>query len=625
MCIRCLERLYAIHGATIGPFTDAMILVHTMSSTKSIETQHRLLGLLGTLLGVTDGGSDSKKVDVPENAEQLLNPESIGQLCQFVAWGHTNGDQVGNILSRVLDQTAVKHAMLTGGGESTNGDNSEKTNSESTASDERKARDSVCPPVWFIASTSKVPPPPQLIKGPFRVSQLIEMMNKGELSPFDLVTASQVQQYDLDDDDDHISEERHIDTGKWKRLNEVWQLRWQLCTDGSSSGIFTPSEVTLLSLRALTRLVDLHRSLDSSGIPYVPIPTAKRILCGLSQNSSENIGAASLSILTQALLCNDGRVVDQAADLLRKLMTHNKAAVAKYYLTGVYFFALSYTGSNFSSLSKLLHSTHFAQQFRSGFAAAAGDSELPVRERSILGNLLPEGLILILVNYGPDKFAETFVSSADTPEVIWTLEMRKHLIEMVRQHLGDFPLRLLQNTTAEYEYCPIPGISYKRLEREVFCHNYYLHNLCDEKRFPDWPIAEPVEVFRACLERFKQQVERDESAEEEALEEARKTLALKTGDGSRELRKSYRSLARRYHPDKVSPKFLDILLQRIKLTVWYRIQQEERNSRRYKQRTSSFSLLLNLGKRFSRTVPPRPQRWQQELRKGFRVVKARWT
>ena len=138
----------------------------------------------------------------------------------------------------------------------------------------------------------------------------------------------------------------------------------------------------------------------------------------------------------------------------------------------------------------------------------------------------------------------------DTPEVIWTFDMRKHLVEMIRQHLGDFPLRLFQNNSTEYEYCPMPGVAYKRLEKEIFCHNYYLHNLCDEVRFPDWPISEPVEVFRACLEHFKKQLDRDESSEEQVLEKARVLLDLKVGDGSKELRRAYRSLARKYHPDR---------------------------------------------------------------------------
>ncbi|KAL3930367.1 MAG: hypothetical protein SGBAC_011798 [Bacillariaceae sp.] len=96
----------------------------------------------------------------------------------------------------------------------------------------------------------------------------------------------------------------------------------------------------------------------------------------------------------------------------------------------------------------------------------------------------------------------------------------------------------------------MPGVAFKRLEKEIFCHNYYLRNLCDEVRFPDWPIAEPVEVFRACLEEFKVQINRDETKKEEAMEQATAVLNLKRGDGSKELRKSYRMLARKYHPDK---------------------------------------------------------------------------
>jgi hypothetical protein len=519
-----------------------------MASTKSTETQHRLLGLLATLLGVSKDEGNGAGADIPDNAEQLLNMESIGQLCQFVAWGHTNSIQVGNILSRVLSPVSNGRSLITDGlGTGPAGGQSETSSA---------ASDVACPPVWFVASTGRIPPPSESVKGPFRVSDLIRMMKTGDLTPFDLVSATHVEEYDSDSASDAVREAQ-VDTGKWTRLNQVWQLRWQLCTDGSSSGIYSPSDVALLAIKALTRLVDLHRSLDSRGVPYFPIPTAKRILSASSRDPIYSSGEGNsrttnfLSILSQSLLCNDSRVVDETAELLHKLVVYNDEATSKLYLTGVFFFASCYTGSNFRSLSKLLHATHLKQHFRSGFTAAAGESEVAMKERSILGNMLPEGLLFILVNYGVERFAEVFVGNVDTPEVIWTFEMRKHLIEMVRQHLGDFPLRLFQNTTTEYEYCPCPGVAYKRLEKEIFCHNYYLNNICDEDRFPDWPIAEPVEVFRACLERFKQQVDRDETAEEMALEEARKTLNLKAGDGSKELRKAYRGLARKYHPDKV--------------------------------------------------------------------------
>ncbi|CAJ1946333.1 unnamed protein product [Cylindrotheca closterium] len=555
MCIRCLERLYSIHGKTIGAFPDVMILIRSMVSTRSIETQHRLLGLLATILGVQKNeNGDENRANIPENAEQLLNSESIQQLCHFVAWGHTNGVQVANLMARVLgsDRTHSGLAMITDGGAMRpEGDGRSTVDSDTTLPDAH------CPPLWYISSSSLVPPPAQSIRGPFRISELKRMMDSGDLSAFTLVTSTQVESYDGDeeDGDEPGVKESHIDTGKWNRLDQVWQLRWQLCTDGDGSGIYSAAEVSIRAIRSLTRLVDLHKSLDSQGLPYYPIPIAKRIMCGLAREHSSNAGGqvnldSFLSIITQSILCNDATVVENASELLLKLTQHNEEATAKFYLTGVFFFAACYTGSNFRPIANLLHSTHLHQNFRSGFAAAADTSELSLKERSILGSMLPEGVLFMLYNYGADRFTDVFVGNLDTPEVIWNFDMRKHLIEMILQHLGDFPKRLWQNTTTKYEYCPMPGVAYKRLEKEIFCHNYYLRNLCDEVRFPDWPIAEPVEVFRACLEEFKVQMNRDETKKEEALEQATAVLNLKSGDGSKELRKAYRLLARKYHPDK---------------------------------------------------------------------------
>jgi DnaJ family protein C protein 13 len=566
MCIRCLERLYSIHGVEIGAFPDVMILIRSMASTRNIETQHRLLGLLATILGVRqDDAGDENRVNVPENAEQLLNVESIEQLAQFVAWGHTNGVQVGNLMTSLLDQSLPKSALLTSGSESRPSDNT--ADSSGTAKSFTEAPS--CPPVWFIATTHRMPPPQDTIRGPFRVSDLQRMIQSGEISPFTLVTSTHAESYEEEDGDENVEESR-VDTGKWRRLDQIWQLRWQLCTDGNdSAGIYSPSEVALQALLSLTRLVDLHRSLDSRGLPYYPIPIAKRIICGLSKDPFSSKGAETidkhlsfLSVITQSILCNDPNVVDQAASLLNKLTSHNEEATSKLYLTGVFFFMACYTGSNFHALAKLMHSTHLQQHFRSGYAAAAAEQELPLKDRSVLGGLLPEGVLYILVNYGPERFNDVFVGNYDTPEVIWSLDMRKHLIEMVRQHLGDFPKRLWQNTTTQYEYCPMPGVAYKRLQKEIFCHNYYLRNLCDEVRFPHWPLKEPVEVFRACLEEFKKQMGRNEEEEEVALQKATQVLNLKAGDGSKELRKSYRLLARKFHPDKVCSKAMAICLNK---------------------------------------------------------------
>ena len=80
MCIRCLERLYALHAHTIGVSHDVMILVRSMALTTSAEIQHRILSLLATLLGVAgedDGGEeDDGRVRPPDTAEQLLTPRA---------------------------------------------------------------------------------------------------------------------------------------------------------------------------------------------------------------------------------------------------------------------------------------------------------------------------------------------------------------------------------------------------------------------------------------------------------------------------------------------------------------------------------------------------------------------
>ena len=74
-------------------------------------------------------------------------------------------------------------------------------------------------------------------------------------------------------------------------MEDVWQLRWQLCTEGE--GVYTASQISLIALRALTRLVDMHKSIDCRGVPYHPIPIAKKLLCGL--NTTEKSGNSKVS------------------------------------------------------------------------------------------------------------------------------------------------------------------------------------------------------------------------------------------------------------------------------------------------------------------------------------------
>lgn len=69
---------------------------------------------------------------------------------------------------------------------------------------------------------------------------------------------------------------------------------------------------------------------------------------------------------------------------------------------------------------------------------------------------------------------------------------RRMMIEKIAAHLADFSPRLYSNTRALYQYCPIPVVSFPQLDNELFCNIYYLRHLCDDNRFPNWPIREPV-------------------------------------------------------------------------------------------------------------------------------------
>lgn len=64
------------------------------------------------------------------------------------------------------------------------------------------------------------------------------------------------------------------------------------------------------------------------------------------------------------------------------------------------------------------------------------------------------------------------------------------------QHLGDFPHQLSQHCHAVYEYTPPPPMSWPELADEIWCHRYYLANLCDEDRFRNWPVVEHIPLLQ---------------------------------------------------------------------------------------------------------------------------------
>ncbi|GFQ70979.1 dnaJ homolog subfamily C member 13 [Trichonephila clavata] len=318
----------------------------------------------------------------------------------------------------------------------------------------------------------------------------------------------------------------------WKPVHMIPQLKWTLMATGAS--LMNESDLANEILRMLIKICEYFPSRDSDGAVIRPLPRAKRMLSD----------ATCLPHIVQLLLTFDPILVEKVAVVLTHIMLDNPD-ISKLYQTGFFYFILMYTGSNLLPIGNLLQISHSCQSFRCEENQASS-----IMQRSILGQLLPEAMVCYLENHGAEKFAQIFLGEYDTPEAIWSNEMRRLMIEKIASHIAEFTPRLRSNTKALYQYCAIPVVQYPQLENELFCNIYYLRHLCDVQKFPEWPIRNPVKLLKDVLEAWKQEVEKKPPAL--SVDEAYETLGLKREDQPEEsvIRKSYFKLAQKYHPDK---------------------------------------------------------------------------
>jgi len=62
-------------------------------------------------------------------------------------------------------------------------------------------------------------------------------------------------------------------------------------------------------------------------------------------------------------------------------------------------------------------------------------------------------MLCYLENYGSAKFAEVFLGDFDTPEVIWSHDMRRFMVEKLAMHLSDFTPRYAQTSDIQWVAC----------------------------------------------------------------------------------------------------------------------------------------------------------------------------
>uniref|UniRef100_A0A6I8R119 DnaJ heat shock protein family (Hsp40) member C13 n=1 Tax=Xenopus tropicalis TaxID=8364 RepID=A0A6I8R119_XENTR len=360
---------------------------------------------------------------------------------------------------------------------------------------------------WYFGNADKER------SGPYSFVEMQEFWNKGILSP---KTRCWAQGMD-----------------GWRPLQVIPQLKWCLLAAGQA--VLNETDLATLILNMLITMCSYFPSRDQDNAIIRPLPKVKRLL-------TDN---TCLPHITQLLLTFDPILVEKVSILLYHIMQDNPQ-LPRFYLTGVFFFIMMYTGSNVLPIARFLKHTHAKQAFRTE------ESKGPdIFQRSILGHILPEAMVCYLENYEPEKFSEIFLGEFDTPEAIWSSEMRRLMIEKIAAHLADFSPRLQSNTRALYQYCPIPVINYPQLENELFCNIYYLKHFCDTLKFPDWPIKDPVKLLKDTLEAWKKEVEKKPPTM--SIDDAYEVLGLSRGQGQYDeskIRKAYFRLAQKYHPDK---------------------------------------------------------------------------
>ncbi|XP_058835825.1 dnaJ homolog subfamily C member 13 isoform X1 [Topomyia yanbarensis] len=359
--------------------------------------------------------------------------------------------------------------------------------------------------------------------GPVTFSELKELWNKGVLTPRTRCWA--------------------VGMDGWRSLQQIPQLKWCLMAKGSP--LYNETELAQHVLDILIKCTSFFPSRARDG-EAVLIPGPR-----LSRKLSEFI---CLPHIVQVCLTHDPGLLERVASLLCQIMEDNPE-MSKVYLTGVFYFMLMYTGSNILPIARFLKMTHMKQAFRSEETS----SQSGIMHRSILGQLLPEAMVCYLENHSAEKFAETFLGEFDTPEVIWSSEMRRMLIEKISAHLADFTPKLKGHSMARYPYLAIPAISYPQLENELFCHIFYLRHLCDTRKFPNWPIPDPVQLLKHTLDAWRKEVEKKPSqmTATKAYEDLGIDLKRIPQPDESIIRKSYYRLAQMYHPDK-NPKGREI-------------------------------------------------------------------
>ncbi|KAH7284662.1 hypothetical protein KP509_34G065300 [Ceratopteris richardii] len=204
--------------------------------------------------------------------------------------------------------------------------------------------------------------------------------------------------------------------------------------------------------------------------------------------------------LVQVLLWAKGSVFGRILDILAYVVRVNNAAMNRLYKLGAFEILLwkllagDLADSDKVSIVGFIQQCHLLQDPDSVFNGSdylKAEEQFPWRS-SILRLFLPEGMILKMMSEGGDSFTSLLNSEHKSPEVIWSEEMRQHLLEFLNTELGPFVKFRASDPLALYIHVPKAPLVYPELSESVFVAPFYVEQLLDVERFPNYQINDPV-------------------------------------------------------------------------------------------------------------------------------------
>ncbi|KDO35220.1 hypothetical protein SPRG_00066 [Saprolegnia parasitica CBS 223.65] len=219
-----------------------------------------------------------------------------------------------------------------------------------------------------------------------------------------------------------------------------------------------------------------------------------------------------LKFLVTLLAYPNRSVYRQVLHLLHLLVQNNASMVPSLHATGLFYYLILNARNEEEMVwaATFLEKIHLRQRrvHMTPEAVAALLKESPVADDSLterclkswLVKILPVSLIAQLVRHGAAKFASVFFGTSNDPETMWNDAMRSHMTSQVREFVANHLINGVFVLTSNEDDVATPLITYPEEVYMLQVYQYYLHNLLNEEKFPNWPINDVPAFLRALLE-----------------------------------------------------------------------------------------------------------------------------